>query len=211
MLILDGKPLSYDRAFTHAGIQYPANWLRLSSFEEKTAIGISEVPNPPSYDQRFYWGPDLPKEHEGLVTLWIDNTNQTAYTLLLPSDWYVIRKQETDVAVPQDILDRRGEIRTYCDTKRDAITATTTTDELAAYITSAAYSEWEPPALTPEPTPDVTIDGSTGDDTIQISSGSILSGGISAGFGEDTVIFSGGVTSDVLIDSSSSDTLISFD
>ena len=114
--------------------------------------------------------------------------------MLLPSDWYVIRKQETDVAVPQDILDRRGEIRTYCDTKRDAITATTTTDELAAYITSTAYSQWEPPAPTPEPTPeptpDVTIDGSTGDDTIQISSGSILFGGISAGFGEDILSFS---------------------
>ena len=75
MLILEGRPLSYDRAFTHAGIQYPANWLRLSSFEEKTAIGITEVPNAPWYDQRFYWGPDLPKDHEGLVTLWIDNTN----------------------------------------------------------------------------------------------------------------------------------------
>ena len=190
MLILDGRPLSYDRAFTHSGIQYPANWLRLSSYEEKTAIGITEVPNAPWYEQRFYWGPDLPKDHEGLVTLWIDNTNQTAYTLLLPSDWYVIRKQETDVAVPQDILDRRGEIRTYCDTKRDAITATTTTDELAAYITSAIYSEWEPPAPTPEPTPEEIVETPEG---------------------EDTVIFSGGVTSDVLIDSSSSDTLISFD
>ena len=194
MLILDGKPLSYDRAFTHDGIQYPANWLRLSSVEEKTAIGISEIPNPPSYDQRFYWGPDLPKDHEGLVTLWIDNTNQTAYTLLLPSDWYVIRKQETDVAVPQDILDRRGEIRTYCDTKRDAITTTTTTDELAAYITSTAYSEWEPPAPTPEPTPEEIVETPEGEDSIifsgGVTSGSILSGGISAGFGEDILSFS---------------------
>ena len=55
MLLLDGKPLSYDRAFTHDGIQYPANWLRLASWEEKSAIGITEVPNPPYYDQRFYW------------------------------------------------------------------------------------------------------------------------------------------------------------
>lgn len=189
MLILDGRPLSYDRAFTHSGIQYPANWLRLSSFEEKTAIGITEVPDAPWYDQRFYWGPDLPKDHEGLVTLWIDNTNHTAYTLLAPSDWYVIRKQETEVAVPQDILDRRGEIRTYCDTKRDAITATTTTDELAAYITSAAYSEWEPPAPTPEPTPEEIVETPEG---------------------EDTVTFSGGVTSAGIFDGSSSDDVISF-
>ena len=193
MLILDGKPLSYDRAFTHDGIQYPANWLRLASLEEKTAIGITEVANDPTYDQRFYWGPDLPKDHEGLVTLWIDTTNQTAYSLLAPSDWYVIRKQETEVAVPQDVLDRRGEIRTYCDTKREAISATTTTDELAAYITSAAYSEWEPPAPTPEPTPEEIIETPEGEDSIifsaGVTSGSILSGGITAGFSEDTISF----------------------
>tara|TARA_R100000951_G_scaffold73376_1_gene61746 strand:+ start:251 stop:829 length:579 start_codon:yes stop_codon:yes gene_type:complete len=192
MLILDGKPLSYDRAFTHDGIQYPANWLRLSSLEEKTAIGITEVPGPTPYDQRFYWGPDLPKDHEGLVTLWINNTNHTAYTLLAPSDWYVIRQQETEVAVPQDVLDRRGEIRTYCDTKREAISATTTTDELAAYITSAAYSEWEEPAPepTPEPTPEEIVETPEGDVSNIFSGGSILSGGITAGFSEDTISFS---------------------
>ena len=143
-----------------------------------------------TYDQRFYWGPDLPKDHEGLVTLWIDNTNQTAYTLLAPSDWYVIRKQETEVAVPQDVLDRRGAIRTYCDTKREAISATTTTDELAAYITSSTYSEWEPPA----PTPEEIVETPEGEDSIifsaGVTSGSILSGGISAGFSEDTISFS---------------------
>ena len=62
MLILDGKPLSYDRAFTHNGIQYPANWLRLTSLEEKEAIGIQEVPDPPIYDQRFYWSANDPKQ-----------------------------------------------------------------------------------------------------------------------------------------------------
>ena len=67
MLLLDGKPLSYDRAFTHEGIQYPANWLRLSSWEEKSAIGITEVPDPPYYDQRFYWGVDNPKQLEDIT------------------------------------------------------------------------------------------------------------------------------------------------
>ena len=198
MLILDGRPLSYDRAFTHENIQYPANWLRLSSYEEKTAIGITEVADAPWYDKRFYWGPDLPKDHEGLVTLWIDNTNQTAYTLLAPSDWYVIRKQETEVEVPQDILDRRGEIRTYCDTKREAISATTTTDELAVYITSAAYSEWEPPAPTPEPLPEEIVETPEGEDSI-IFSGSVTSAG-----------FSSGVTSAGIVDGGSGDDLISF-
>jgi hypothetical protein len=72
MFILDGKPLSPDRAFTHNGIQYPANWLRLSTLAEKEAIGITEVPDPPTYDERFYWGYDqdgqlIPKDHTQLV------------------------------------------------------------------------------------------------------------------------------------------------
>ena len=189
MLILDGRPLSYDRAFTHSGISYPANWLRLSSLEEKTSIGITEVSDPVRYDQRFYWGPDLPKDHDDLVTLWIDNTNQTAYTLLAPSDWYVIRKQETEVAVPQDVLDRRGEIRTYCDTKREAISATTTTDELATYITSSAYSEWEPPAPTPESTPEEIVETPEGEDSIMISSGLASAGLVNELSSDDILSF----------------------
>ena len=53
---LNGKPLAVDVAFSHNDIQYPANWLRLSTAEEKTAIGITEVADAPTYDSRFYWG-----------------------------------------------------------------------------------------------------------------------------------------------------------
>jgi hypothetical protein len=46
MFILNGKPLSPDSAFTPDGIQYPAKWLRLSTPEQRAAIGITEVPDP---------------------------------------------------------------------------------------------------------------------------------------------------------------------
>ena len=64
MLQLDGKTLQYDKAFKHDGYQYPANWLRLTSLEEKQAIGIVEVADSVDvvYDQRFYWGPNNPKQ-----------------------------------------------------------------------------------------------------------------------------------------------------
>ena len=161
MFILDGKPLSPDRAFTHDGIQYPANWLRLSSPEERAAIGITEVPDPAPYDQRFYWGYDadgtlLPKDHAQLVEQWVTATKVTAGTLLTPSDWYITRQAETAVAVPQEVLDRRAEIRSYSNTKEQAILATTTTEELATYITSADYSLWAPEPEQPveeEPAP----------------------------------------------------------
>ena len=154
MLLLDGKQLSYDTAFTHEGVQYPANWLRLASIEEKNAIGIVEVSNAPSYDQRFYWGPGLPKELEditndngntqtGLKSLWISNTKISAGTLLTPTDWYVVRNSETEVEVPADVLARRAEIRAFCDEYETAIEATTTTDELAAYIPSSQYGSFQ--------------------------------------------------------------------
>jgi len=202
MLLLDGKPLSYDRAFTHDGIQYPANWLRLSSWEEKSAIGITEVPDPPYYDQRFYWGVDNPKQLEditddegntstGLKTLWISNTKYSAGTLLAPTDWYIVRNSETSVEVPGEVLDRREEIRNYCNAYEQAIEATTTTDELAAYITSVNYGSFEevPEAPAPE-----TIVGGEGEDSI-ILSGGLVSAGIASGdgiigaAGEDSLSF----------------------
>ena len=41
---LDGKTLPVDVPFkTSDGTHYPANWLRLTTLEEKKAIGIEEV------------------------------------------------------------------------------------------------------------------------------------------------------------------------
>ena len=163
MLILDGKTLQYDRAFDHDGVQYPSNWLRLTSLEEKQAIGIVEVPDQPQavWDQRFYWGVDNPKDHTGLVDLWVSNVKQTAGSLLAPSDWYVTRNAENGSAIPQAVLDRRAEIRTYSNIKEAAIEATTSTDELAAYVTSAAFSEWEPPVVVEEPADTATSSANT--------------------------------------------------
>lgn len=157
MLLLNDKSLSYDRAFTHDGIQYPANWLRLASWEEKSAIGITEVPDPPYYDQRFYWGVDNPKDHTQLVEQWVAQVKQTAGTMLSPTDWYIVRNSENGSAVPQEVLDRRSEIRSYSNQKEAAIEATTTTEELATYVTSSEFSQWEAvevvEELVEEPTP----------------------------------------------------------
>ena len=61
MFMLNNKSLALDTAFTHNDIQYPSNWLRLASPQERAAIGITEVDDPASYDDRFYWGADNPK------------------------------------------------------------------------------------------------------------------------------------------------------
>jgi hypothetical protein len=142
MFILNGQPLSPDVAFTHDGIQYPANWLRLASPEERAAIGITEVPDEPTYDQRFYWGPNFPKDHAQLVEQWVKQTKATAGSLLAQSDWYITRASETGLQAPQSVLNRRAEIRTLSNSKEAFLEATTTTDELAAYVTGPNYSDW---------------------------------------------------------------------
>ena len=54
--LLNGNPLAVDVPFTYGDIHYPANWLRLSSAQEKKDLGITEVADSPVYDSRFYNG-----------------------------------------------------------------------------------------------------------------------------------------------------------
>ena len=134
MLKLDGKTLPYDRAFTHNGYQYPANWLRNATLSEKNAIGISEVADPPSYDQRFYWGVDKPKDLADLKKNWIDTQKRTAGSLLSKTDWMIVRKAEATTAVPSATQTYRTAVRDQCKKREDQITACSTTAELAALI-----------------------------------------------------------------------------
>jgi len=147
MLLLDGKQLRPGRPFTHNGIQYPANWLRLTSWDEKQAIGITEVADPTPVDNRFYWSEGNPKQLEdttdvasgitttGLKTQWKAQQDQTAYSLLAPTDWYIVRKSETDEAIPVGITSFRGEVRTVCEGRKVAIDGATDVPSLVGIVT----------------------------------------------------------------------------
>jgi hypothetical protein len=162
MFLLDGQPLSLDQAFTDpkTGIQYPANWLRLASSDERAAIGITEEPDPAPYDKRFAWGYSedgalIWKDHAQLVTQWTAQTRTTAGTLIQPTDWMVIREQDNGTAIDPAIKGWRNDLRLACELKISGIEATTTTEELAAFITSPEYSSWPPDPNAPQPpTPD---------------------------------------------------------
>lgn len=166
MFILDGRPLSPDVPFEHDGISYPANWLRLATPEERAAIGITEVPDPASWDQRFYWGYDadgelIPKDHTQLVEQWVAQTRNTANTLLTPTDWIIIR--EADNGKPADPLLRtwREDIRLAAGEKNTAINATIDTPELAAYITGPDYPTWPVDPYAPAPPTPTPIEEET--------------------------------------------------
>ena len=152
---LNGNPLAVDVAFSHNDIQYPANWLRLSTAEEKTAIGITEVEDPKVYDSRFYNGDGTAKvlddvdakDEEGNLLKNPDGSQMvikgvksvlkaqekvTASSLLAPYDWYVVRKAEKSTAIPSSISTFRDGVRTACDTREKEIDACSDT---AALIT----------------------------------------------------------------------------
>jgi len=168
---LDGNPLVVDVAFSHNDIQYPANWLRLSTAEEKAAIGITEVEDPKVYDSRFYWGNgtakalddedakdkdgNLLKDENGnqVVTLGVKSVLKaqekvTAGTLLAPYDWYVVRKAEKSTAIPTAITTYRDGIRTACDTREKEIDACSDT---AALVTLYGNKEDGTPNMTQYP------------------------------------------------------------
>ena len=119
---LDGKTLPVDVAFTSNGVNYPANWLRLTTLDEKKAIGISEVADPTWYDQRFYINPTTAKVLADLKTQWIQFQKDDANSLLAKYDWQVTRKAEKDTAIDSKVVTYRDGIRTTCATRETEIT-----------------------------------------------------------------------------------------
>ena len=142
---LDGNPLAVDVAFSHNDINYPANWLRLSTADEKTALGITEVADAATYDSRFYEGdgtakkltdtnevdengdPLLDSNGDQVVTLGVKSVlkaqeKNIAGSLLARYDWYVVRKAEKSTAIPTAITTYRDGVRTACTTRETEIT-----------------------------------------------------------------------------------------
>ena len=158
---LNGNPLAVDVAFSHNDINYPANWLRLSTADEKTALGITEVADSPTYDSRFYWSngtaktltdtnevdengdPVLDENGDQVVTLGVKSVlkaqeKDIAGSLLAKYDWYVVRKAEKSTAIPTAITTYRDGVRTACNTRETEIDACADT---AALVTLYSYKD----------------------------------------------------------------------
>ena len=169
--LLNGNPLAVDVPFTVGDVNYPANWLRLSTADEKTALGITEVEDPDIYDSRFYWGdgtakalddvnatdengdPLLDENGDQVVTLGVKSVlkaqeKATAGSLLAKYDWYVVRKAEKSTAIPTAITTYRDGVRTACDTREKEIDACADT---AALVTLYSSKEDGTPNMTQYP------------------------------------------------------------
>jgi len=169
--LLDGKPLAVDVAFSHNDINYPANWLRLSTAQEKKDLGITEVDDPKTYDSRFYWGDgtakalddvnatdeegNLLKDENGnqVVTLGVKSVlkaqeKEIAKSLLNKYDWQVVRKAEKGTELDSAVATYRDSIRTAYTTRKTEITNCSDT---AALVTLYGTKDDGTPNMTQYP------------------------------------------------------------
>jgi hypothetical protein len=102
-------------AFELDGVQYPANWCNLSTPEDKAAIGMVDVIYGQSPSDIYYWvtqdAPALidgqvvvnytftPKDLDATKASCKSQINATAYSLLLPNDWMVVKATETSTPI----------------------------------------------------------------------------------------------------------------
>ena len=142
----DGQYIQEGTQFTIDGVEYPSNWLNLSTPEEKEAIGLEEViaTNSPANDQYYWVSTELneatltyvntPKELAGVQTNAVSQIRAAAYSILLPSDWMVVKAFETSTQIPADWNTWRAEIRTQAQEAITAIEAATDVDEVATAV-----------------------------------------------------------------------------
>lgn len=139
MFLLNNQPLQIDTAFSHNGVNYPQNWLRLATPQERAAIGITEAPEPAWYDDRFYWGVDNPKDLDGLKTYWTDQVKDTTNKLLAATDWMVIRKVERNIDIPAETVTFRAAVLAECDRLVTAIAAAADVEALITVVTNQSW------------------------------------------------------------------------
>ena len=149
-------------AFEIDGTQYPANWLNLSTQEDKEALGLEEVITVGERkDDRYYWVSEslngavrtitsTPKDLETVRKVCIDGLRASAYSILLPSDWLVTRKQENGKEIPADWSTFRENVRLEAERCVTEAQAATTVDEIAAIVPTWP-SNPDAPVVTEDP------------------------------------------------------------
>ena len=153
--LYSGRIISAGRAWTdNDGIQHPANWMVWDD-ETKAAKGLVWEDDPANFDGRFYWSAGVARSLDdvnevdangdaildadgnqmvtlGLKSQAIATVKAQAAGLLAPTDWYIVRKSETNEAVPENVLQYRSDVRAASGTIEAAITAATTLDSFIA-------------------------------------------------------------------------------
>lgn len=133
-------------SFDLNGVQYPSNWLSRASLEEKNSLGIYEVveTNPPNNRTHNTFSFSIEKINEQWIMVWnyeeklisdvknelITSAKRVANEKLSSTDWYVIRKADTNEPIPQHIISVRDSIRQACNDFETAVNSKSLLSEL---------------------------------------------------------------------------------
>lgn len=138
--------------FTVDGVTYPSNWLNQSTPEQKEALGLVEVvtTNQP-FDPRYYWtgetlnGATLTytgtaKDLDDVQKQAVAQINDTAYSLLFPTDWMVVKAMETSLPMDVRWSEWRTSIRLTAANTVIAIAQTTDVDAIAVIMANLVWA-----------------------------------------------------------------------
>jgi len=132
-------------------IRHPYNWV-IWTDDYKKSMNITWTDDSDPFDDKFYWGYQADGKtlierklvdedavdgsgnkvkdqdgnqviNEGLKTIWVRQTKESANGRLSKSDWYVTRKSEAGTAIPSDVATYRTAVRTSSKTIEDKINA----------------------------------------------------------------------------------------
>ena len=141
-------------AFTWNGVEYPANWCNLSSPQDKAAIGMVNVVYGAQANDQYYWVTQqdpvynaqtnqvdinftsTPKDLTSVKGSSINQINSTAYSILLPTDWMVVKAVETSTTVSPAWNSWRQSIRTTASAAVSGVEGATNVDEVAAVMSN---------------------------------------------------------------------------
>jgi hypothetical protein len=145
--------------FTWNGIDYPPNWVNLSSPEEKAAIGMVDVVYGQQANDQYYWVQqndpvynsqtnqvditftNTPKDLTTIKTNAFNQINATAYSILFPSDWMVVKGIETSTPVNPDWNSWRASIRATADATRTAVTGAADVDAVQTIMSNINWAK----------------------------------------------------------------------
>lgn len=156
--LANGQLVGEYQAFTYNDIQYPENWIALSSSEDRQTLGIQEFTEQPRPDDRFYFVTDngdgtysttakelndgdeyvdlrgVTRKVQGLKSLWSEAIKRQTNQMLSTTDWMVIRKAERNVDIPADTVTYRAAVLSECDRLLAAIQGAADVAELATVV-----------------------------------------------------------------------------
>ena len=157
-----------NKAVTVNGRHHPASIFRLWTGEDLKSLGFYpyRVVKEQS-DSRFYKdggttysisdddteviGTIAAKEKsvDDLKDMYHDQVNNTAYSMLHPTDWEAVKAAELGTSIPDNVKTYRAAIRSKCNELQTSISACSSFDDLKVILDSPGLDEDEKPISSP--------------------------------------------------------------